>query len=146
MTAPATAKIIFDAFVGFGFTPAQACGMVAQADAESSFRPMVVGDHGEAHGLFQLHADRIALIKAGCGADMAHEPDPFKQCLGVWWEMTKGHEKHALAAIRAATTAYDAGAAACRFYERPGAPGQPAKRGALAQAWFARFTPHTEAS
>ena len=52
-------------------------------------------------------------------------------------------EQHALKEILAATTAGDAGAAASRFYERPGAKGQAGRRGQLARKWDAYFQqPH----
>jgi hypothetical protein len=132
------AAIIFEFFKSVGLLPEQAAGMLAQADAESSLDPKAVGDHGEASGLFQLHGIRADAIKAGCGIDIKALPDVLEQCKGVWFELQHS-EKRALAKLREATLAYEAGFAACKFFERPGAPGQPEKRGNTAEKWLAHF-------
>jgi hypothetical protein len=140
--APATyyaaAKIIYDFWIGEGFSDAFACGMLAQADAESSLNPLAVGDGGKAFGLFQLHRDRCEAIEAGCKIDLTLLPSVAVQCRAALWEL-RHTEKHALAHIQAATTAYDAAVAACHYYERPGAPGQDAKRGVKAANWHTYF-------
>jgi hypothetical protein len=51
-------------------------------------------------------------------------------------------EKHALASIKSARTAYDAGYVACRFWERPGSTAQYAKRGDRAEWWANYFSKH----
>jgi hypothetical protein len=134
----AVATQIFKFWLAQGWARHHACGMVAQADAESSFNPKAIGDHHHAYGLYQLHMDRVLLIKNGCGVDISTLPDVDTQLKGIWWELQHS-EKHALAMITAATNAYDAGAAACRYYERPGHPGEMDKRGRLAQTWMAYF-------
>lgn len=136
----ANAQTIFDFWTSNGFTPEQSCGLLAQADAESSLNPSAVGDHGQAFGLFQLHPGRCDLIKQGTGFDISKLPDVVTQLHGILFELHHT-EHHALAKIQETTTAYDAGYAACKFYERPGAPGQAEKRGANAQKWFSHFRP-----
>lgn len=142
----ATAKTIYDFWVGKKCTPAQAAGWLAQDDAEASLNPKAKGDKDKfgvykAFGLAELHPDRIAVIKAGCGIDMATCPDVLTQLNGMWWELQHTAEHHAWKMVAATTTAYDAGFAACKYYERPGAPGQAEKRGALAQKWAGYFAP-----
>ncbi len=135
----ANAKAIYDWWRAQGFDDAFACGMLAQADHESSCDPTAVGDKGKASGLFQLHTDRARLINAGCGIDVTKLPPLEKQCEAVLWELHHS-EKHALAMILAAATPFDAGVAACRYYERPGVGGgQDAKRGLTAQMWSLKF-------
>jgi hypothetical protein len=121
-----------------------AAAMLAQADAESSLDPRAIGDHHEAFGLHQLHMDRIRLIRdgngtwPGCRIDVSALPSIGRQLEAVWWELNHS-EMHALKMIREAKTAYDAGFAACAFYERPGALGQNVKRGNRAMFWASYF-------
>jgi hypothetical protein len=136
----ATAGQIYQFFLGKGLTSAQAAGILAQADAESTLRPAVVGDHGQAFGLFQLHPVRADAIHAATGIDV-HAATVEQQCEAVWWELHNS-EKKALAAILAAKTAYDAGHDACRFYERPGSTAQYAIRGNKAENWAVWFEKH----
>jgi hypothetical protein len=140
----ANARAIYDWWRARGMSHVFACAMLAQADAESSLDPSAIGDHDEAFGLHQLHMDRIKLIRdgdkqwPGRGIDISKLPAIPPQLDAVFWEL-RHSEQHALTEILAATTAVDAGAAASRFYERPGANGQAEKRGQLAQKWDAYF-------
>ena len=137
----ANAAIIYSRFmIKPGVKSCHALGLLTQADAESSLRALVVGDHGTAFGLFQEHEARVAAIKAGCGIDM-HTASIPDQCDGVWWELTHT-EKAALAHILAAKTAYDAAYAACRYFERPASTAQYAKRGDKAEQWAVYFSKH----
>jgi len=144
----ANAKTIYAWWRARGMSHVCACAMLAQAEAESSLDPNAVGDRDEAFGLHQLHMDRIKRIRdgdkrwPGCGVDISKLPAISTQLEGVFWELQHS-EQHALTQILAATTANDAGVAASRFYERPGAEGQAAKRGRLAQKWDKYFTPAT---
>jgi hypothetical protein len=141
----AAARHIRDYFIAKGFTPEQACAPVANASAESSLNPKALGDHGIAFGLFQLHTDRCELIRdggqgyKGCGIDLMTFPPIDKQLDAIWHELTHS-EHHALAMIKAAKTAYDAGYAMSKYYERPGAVGQAERRGAGSQKWFEWFS------
>lgn len=138
------ARAIYDWWRARGMSHVFACAMLAQADAESSLDPSAIGDHDEAFGLHQLHMDRIKLIRdgdkewPGCGIDISKLPAIPTQLEAVLWELRRS-ERHALKEILAATTASDAGAAASRFYERPGAKGQAERRGQLARKWDAYF-------
>lgn len=137
----ASAATIYKFWLDAGLTPAQACGLLAQADAESSLNANAIGDHDQAFGLDQWHGDRVAAIKAGCGVDLKKLPPLADQLKAALWELQHA-EKHALAQIKTATTAYDAGYAACRFWERPGSTAQYAKRGAKAEQWAVYFQKH----
>ncbi|PPQ39880.1 phage tail tip lysozyme [Rhodoblastus acidophilus] len=137
-TYAASAAVILKFWRGAGLTFEQACGMLAQADAESSLDPKAVGDHGQAFGLQQWHGDRADAIKAGCGVDLRALPPLQDQLKAALWELTHT-EKRAWIAIQNARTAYDAGYAACRFWERPGSPIQYARRGQKAEAWVTYF-------
>ncbi len=140
----AAAATIYKFWRGAGFSPAQAAGLLAQADAESSLNPNAVGDHDQAFGLHQWHGPRAAAIKGGCGIDVTKLPPLVEQFKAALWELE--HTEHgALVHIRAAKTAYGAGYAAARFWERPGSTEQYAKRGDKAEAWAVYFSKHPAA-
>ena len=108
---------IYDVFRRVGATHAQAIGILANVSVESGFDPRAVGDHGQARGLVQMHADRRAAILRGCGINMA-TASAVDQARGIIWQL-QHRETGAWHAIqRAATPA--AAAACCQFYERPG--------------------------
>ena len=141
-TAAAT---IYKFWLANGFTPVQAAGLLAQADAESSLNSAAVGDHDEAFGLHQWHFDRIALIKRGCGIDLKTLPPLADQLKAALWELE--HPEHgAMARIQAAKSAYDAGYAAARYWERPNSTLQYQKRGDKAEAWATYFSKRPAAS
>ena len=58
------AKAMHDYIVSKGYTSAQAKGIVANIQRESSFDLDAVGDSGSSHGLFQWHAGRAQRMKA----------------------------------------------------------------------------------
>ena len=135
------AATIYQFWLAAGFTPAQAAGLLAQADAESSLNEKAVGDHGEAFGLDQWHTARVDAIRNGCGVDLKKLPPLADQLKAALWEL-QHTEKHALSCIKTSRTAYDAGDAACRFWERPGSTAQYAKRGDRAEFWAGYFARH----
>lgn len=140
----ANAATIYQFWLAAGFSPAQAAGLLAQADAESSLNPNAVGDHDRAFGLHQWHDARAAAIRKGCGVDVTRLPPLADQLKAAMWELQ--HSEHAaLVHIEAAKTAYAAGYAAARFWERPASTGQYAKRGDKAEAWSAYFSKHRAA-
>ncbi len=137
----AAAATIYSFWLSAGFSPAQAAGLLAQADAESSLNPQAVGDHDKAFGLFQWHGVRAAAIKRGFGIDVKTLPPIEDQLKAALWELN--HTEHgALMRIRMARTAYEAGHDACRYWERPGSTEQYAKRGDKAESWAVYFTKH----
>ena len=137
----ATAETIYKFWLDMGFTPAVAAGLLAQADAESSLNPNAVGDHDQAFGLFQWHTYRATAIKGGCGVDVTKLPPLADQLKAALWELHHP-EQGALNHIKAAKTAYDAGYAAARFWERPSSTLQYAKRGDKAEVWAIYFAKH----
>ena len=118
--------------------PSAAAGLTAQAQGESSFNPAAIGDHDTAFGLQQWHGARAAAIKAGTGIDLTKLPPLADQLKAALWEL-KGPEARAWRAIPAAATPYDAGYAACRFWERPASALDYAKRGHFAEQIAADF-------
>jgi hypothetical protein len=138
----ASARTIYKFWRANGFSSAQACGLLAQADAESSLEVKAVGDRvndkPRAFGLDQWHGARANAILKGCGVDLAELPPLADQLKGALWEL-EHPEGHALVQIKSTKTAYDAGYAACRYWERPGSTLQYSERGAMAEAWAVYF-------
>jgi hypothetical protein len=134
----AKAAQIYQFWIDAGLTPAQACGLLAQADAESSLNEKAIGDHDQAFGLDQWHPSRVDAIRNGCGVDLSQLPSLAVQLRAALWEL-QHTEKRAFVQIKAAGSAYDAGYVACRFWERPAHVSEYAKRGAKAEKWAAHF-------
>lgn len=114
-----------------------AFGFLGSIQQESRFNVKARGDGGLAYGLAQMHPDRIKLIREGSPdhIDIAAMPPALQQCQGMWWELQHS-ETEALRMIREARTAYAAGAAACKYYERPAErAAQEAIRGKNAEGW-----------
>jgi Phage tail lysozyme len=128
------------AFMAAGWESNAACGMVAQAEAESSFRTWAVGDNDEAYGLWQIHwKPRSIAILHGCGVDLHTLPGVADQCKAVLWELAH-LEKDALAEItKPGISAYDAGHNAACYYERPKLIDQWVLRAKRAEYWAAFF-------
>ena len=140
----ANAKTVYAFWRGVELSHGVACGFVANADAESSIDPTLIGDNGKAFGLHQWHMDRVILIRdggqgyKGCGIDVSKQTDLADQLKAAWWELQHS-EHHALGLIRGAASAHDAGATICRYWERSGLADQPSKRGARAETWDSYF-------
>jgi hypothetical protein len=118
-------------FVGLGWTEAQAAGIVANLIAESNLNPTAVGDGGQAYGIAQWHPDRQAKFSASFGKDI-HGSSIDEQLAFVNHELNNS-EKAAGDALRACTTASEAGACVSELYERPAdKQGEATRRGALA--------------
>ena len=128
----ANRKTIYAFWLGAFNLPSAAAGLTAQALGESSYDPAAIGDHGTAYSLQQWHGVRAAAIEAGCGIDVTKLPPLADALKAALWEL-RNPEKGALAHILSAKTAYDAGYAACRYWERPAATADYAKRGNLAE-------------
>lgn len=116
--------------------------MLAQGEAESSLDVKAIGDHDTAFGLHQWHGDRCDAIKAGCGIDPRTDGLIENHVLAANWELHNS-ERAALMKIEAATTAMDAGIAACVFYERAGASMAAQRRGAMSERWAVLFSSDT---
>lgn len=133
----AVAEVIYEYFRSCGLPSPQACGIVAQPARESRFNPSATGDGGQAKGLFQMHPDRRAVIKARGGFDML-SGDVAEQCKGVWWELNHV-ETAALAALRRTHDAFGAGSVMCSQYERPASHAEAGIRGKIAAEFYAYF-------
>ena len=89
-------------FIGAGWTPAQAAGIVANLEAESSLNPAAVGDGGKAYGIAQWHPDRQANFATTIGRDI--RGSSFEDQLAFVHAELQTTEKRAGEALRATTT------------------------------------------
>lgn len=122
-------------FLKQNWTLEQACGIVANLEAESGLRPDAVGDSGLAYGIAQWHPDRQAGFTALLGKPI-RESSLEEQLYWVHAEL-QSTEKAAGTALAACTTAAEAGACVSRRYERPAdREGEATKRAALAETIF----------
>jgi hypothetical protein len=130
----------FDFFVASQWTKAQAAGLIASIEAESSFDPSKPGDGGQAYGLCQWHPDRQENFLNQFGHSI--KGSTFDEQLQfVNFELRNGKETSAGALLAGATTARQAGETVCEHYERPNDPEgtEKARRGGQASDWFNRF-------
>ncbi|GBQ92081.1 Phage-related tail protein [Acetobacter nitrogenifigens DSM 23921 = NBRC 105050] len=126
-------------FRGQGWSPAQASGIVANLDKESTFRPDVAGDSGRAYGLGQWHADRQAQFAKRFGHSLQRSTFD-EQLQFVQYELTNGDYRSAGDALRQARTAGTAGATVSALYEKPQDQfGEMDDRARLASSWLNRL-------
>jgi hypothetical protein len=104
-----------------GWTSAQACGIIANIQAESGFDKDLPGDSGEAYGLCQWHQDRRNLFADRFGHPMKPQSTFEEQIDFITFEM-RSSEKTAGTALAGTTTPSDAADKICRLYERPQNP------------------------
>ena len=125
------AQQTIDFFMSKGLTRAQAAGIAGNLLYESGFRPAAVGDGGTSFGVAQWHNGRGAAMKSWTQAH-GYSTTSFKGQLEYLWHELNAGESYALGKLRATRTAYDAGMAFCRYFERPAvinpARGQAAQR------------------
>ena len=122
-----------DYFVGQGWSPDQAAGIVANLQRESGLRIGAVGDGGQAYGLAQWHPDRQANFARFAGHSI-RESTFAEQLAFVHHEMTQGAEVSAGNRLRGADDAGTAGSIVSRYYERPAdRDGEAAHRAATAR-------------
>lgn len=118
-------------FMSKGLTRAQAAGIAGNLLFESGFRPGAVGDSGTSFGIAQWHSGRGDAMKAWTRSH-GYSTTSFKGQLEYLWQELNGSERNALGKLRATSSAYDAGMAFCRYFERPAvinpARGQAAQR------------------
>ena len=117
VSATGSAKETIDYFTGKGWTKAQAIGITANLEVESSFKTNAVGDGGKAYGIAQWHPDRQAEFKKKYNKDI-REATFQEQLDFVNHELTSGSERIAGAKIKEAKSASDAAAAVDQYYER----------------------------
>jgi hypothetical protein len=128
-----------------GLSHEAAVGVLANIQKESGFNPGARGDGGNAHGIFQHHADRRAAILRGTGINMS-TAGFLDQLKGGVWEAESGSDRGAGQAWKILKTpglgADQYAAAWSRLYERPGnTQGEMASRGRMANGMLGMFGP-----
>jgi LysM repeat protein len=125
-------------FQAQGWTRAQAAGIVANLDAESRMEPNIrQTGGGPGYGLGQWEGPRQADFAAFAGHDI--RTSTFEEQLAFVQHELKGTESAAGRRLAQATSAGDAGAIVCRYYERPAdIVGDSAYRSQLANTIFQR--------
>ncbi len=105
-----------------GYSPAAACGILANMKAESGFRPNAVSSGGGYTGLCQWSASRFAAITKWC-EDKGLDPMSLEgQLKYLEYELKNVSTKYGKALSEIENTAqgaYDAGYYFCYNYERP---------------------------
>ncbi|WP_333572815.1 phage tail tip lysozyme [Sphingomonas sp.] len=125
-------------FQAQGWTRAQAAGIVANLDAESRMEANIrqIGG-GPGYGLGQWEGPRQADFAAFAGHDIRNST--FEEQLAFVQHELTGTESAAGRRLQQATSARDAGAIVCRYYERPAdIQGDSAYRAQLAATIFQR--------
>lgn len=125
-------------FQAQGWTRAQAAGIVANLDAESRMEANIrqIGG-GPGYGLAQWEGPRQADFAAWAGHDI--RASTFEEQLAFVQHELTGSESAAGRRLAQATSAGDAGAIICRYYERPAdIAGDSAYRAQLAATIFQR--------
>lgn len=113
----AAAKQAAQFFVGKGYTPEQASGIVGNLIHESGMNPTAMGDAGTSGGLAQFHNERLTNLKA-YAASQGKSAGDFQTQLEFIDRELHGPEAATLAKLQGARTPEDA-AAAFINYERP---------------------------
>jgi uncharacterized protein (TIGR02594 family) len=144
------ARQAFDFFVQTGWTQPQAAGLIANIEAESSFRADALGDGGAAHGICQWHQDRFNKFPICIPGRTIDDSTFDEQLQFVNFELLdprsgddgrQPSEQRAAGRLRAAADARTAGGVVSQFYERPAdVQGNIELRGQLAEKWFAKFS------
>jgi len=106
-----------------GWSPAQAAGLVGNFQQESgvNLNASAVGDGGKAYGIAQWQPDRQANFQKVYGFSIQNA-SLNQQLDFVNYELTKGNEQSAGAALRKTTNPTDAAVVVSSKYERAGAP------------------------
>jgi hypothetical protein len=105
-------------FMSKGLSREQAAGVAGNLSHESNFRPDAVGDHGTSFGIAQWHKERGDNMKRWTKAN-GYDPKSFRGQLEFLWHELNTNERGALTALKGSSSAYDAGMAFCRHFERP---------------------------
>ncbi len=135
-----------DKLMAMGWTREQATGMAANIHRESAGKTDAVGDGGNAYGLAQWHPDRQAAFKNWAGKDI-RQSTRDEQLAFMDWELRKGGEQKAGAALMGAKTAGDAASIVSQQYERPADRyGEAAARARLAETMYRNDSRSTSSS
>ena len=124
--------------VSLGWTREQATGIVANTQRESGGNIRAVGDSGKAVGLAQWHPDRQAAFARWAGHDLSTSTRD-EQIEFINYELRRGSEQRAGAALSRVTDAGSAAAIVSKLYERPAdQAGEASTRSSIALALQAR--------
>lgn len=104
-------------FIGRGYSPAQAAGIMGNLVGESQLNIRAVGDRGKAFGIAQWHPDRQANFRKAFGKDI-RQSTYSEQLAFVDWEL-RNTETIAGKALRAAKNVRSATRIFMSKYERP---------------------------
>mgnify|MGYP001419132539 CR=1 FL=1 len=123
-----------------GLNKAGACGVLANIQCESAFKPDALGDSGTSYGICQWHAGRYAALKTWCASNGKNYQTLDGQLWYLKYELERSYTS-VLAYIRAvedtAEGAYNAGHRWCAKFEIPANTEVNAqKRGELAKGTY----------
>lgn len=128
----AKAKDIYDYFIGKGFTPAQASGILGNIQTESSFKTNAYNAGEGAIGICQWEGPRRTALENFASQQGKPVTDLHVQLDFIMHEFTHG-ERGAYAAVKAAQTPEQAAQAFQSKYERSASLGN---RAANAKNWY----------
>ena len=140
----ANAEVIYQFFISNHFGQFGACAVVESAKAESALDPNAISNDSTSAGLLQWLLARREAIFRGTGIKMLdprNMPSVLDQCRAAQWELL-GTEHFARQQTLEQFSAYQAGYAFCRWYERPADPAQWDIRGRGAEEWYDYFVNH----
>lgn len=120
---PDTKATIFSFLVNtMGLSPAAACGIMANMEHESGFRPDALGDNGTSYGICQWHNVRWDRLKAFCGSEGYDWETLTGQLFYLQYELETFYPA-LLSQLRSVPNtgggAYTAGYSWCVDFERP---------------------------
>ncbi|MCR5788520.1 MAG: Ig-like domain-containing protein [Lachnospiraceae bacterium] len=106
-----------------GLNKAAACGVLANIQAESGFRPGAVGDNGTSFGICQWHASRYTALINYCNSMSLDYQTLEGQLAYLNYELSGTYKNSVLAKLKSASNdangAYQAGYDFCYNFERP---------------------------
>ena len=123
-----------------GLNSAAACGVLANIERESGFRPDALGDGGTSYGICQWHNSRWDRLKQFCN-DNGYSWETLE---GQLWYLKYELEKYyptileyIKSVANTADGAYDSGYYWCKWFERPAdTENMSVKRGNLAKSKY----------
>lgn len=101
---------------------AAACGVLANVQLESNFRPLAIGDSGTSFGICQWHLGRLSALMSYCNANALDYHTIDGQMAYLQYELNGGYAG-VLAGLREVEDspegAYEAGYLFCTGFEKP---------------------------
>jgi hypothetical protein len=134
-------KYLLDGLIKRGARPVEAAAMVGNAAQESGFRTDVIGDGGEAMGLWQWNGPRKAKLINFAKSRGRDPTDPDIQMDLVWHELNTSESK-ALKAMRKSDNPRQSSFLFSKYYERPNPKyANNAHRMSAAESFFKMINP-----